>query len=140
MPNKRILVVDDEANIGLSLRMILEGAGYSISICHSAQEFRAHLAARRADAYLLDVRLPDGNGIDLLRQLRQSDSRAPVIMISGHGTIGDAVEATRAGAFDFLEKPLSRDKVLLVVKNALEQANLRRRTSDFVRSSATHRK
>src|SRR5688572_30839937 len=126
MAHKRILIVDDEANIGLSLRLILEGEGYSVQICHSAADFRAHLGTRRADAYLFDVRLPDGNGIDLLRLLRQSDNRAPVIMISGHATIADAVEATRLGAFDFLEKPLSRDKVLVVLKNALEQANLRR--------------
>jgi two-component system, NtrC family, nitrogen regulation response regulator NtrX len=81
--------------------------------------------SNRVDAYLLDVRLPDGNGIDLLRHLRQTGSDAPVIMISGHGTIADAVEATRAGAYDFLEKPLSRDRVLLALKNALEQSNLR---------------
>src|SRR5262249_56798856 len=86
---------------------------------------------RRADAYLLDVKLPDGNGIDLLRWLRQNDNLAPVIMISGHSTIADAVEATRAGAFDFLEKPLARDKVLLVLKNALEQASLRKENERF---------
>jgi two-component system nitrogen regulation response regulator NtrX len=74
---------------------------------------------------MLDVRLPDGSGIDLLRELRQRDLDAPAIMISGHGTISDAVEATRAGAYDFLEKPLSRDRVLLALKNALEQSNLR---------------
>ena len=72
------------------------------------------------------MRLPDGNGIDLLRAVRQGGSAAPAVMISGHGTISDAVEATRAGAFDFLEKPLSRDRVLLAVKNALEQSTLRR--------------
>ncbi len=72
------------------------------------------------------MRLPDGSGIDLLRQLRERDFLAPVIMISGHATIRDAVDATRTGAFDFLEKPLSRDKVLLSLKNALEQVNLRR--------------
>ncbi len=73
---------------------------------------------------MLDVRLPDGNGIDLLQALRQIDNQAPVIMISGHGTIADAVAATRAGAFDFLEKPLSRDRLLLALKNALGQATL----------------
>ena len=124
MASKRILIIDDEPNIGLSLQLILEREGYAVSICHSVEEFRRE-AARRADAYLIDVKLPDGNGIDLLRLLRQSDNRAPVIMISGHSTIADAVEATRAGAFDFLEKPLGRDKVLLVMKNALEQATLR---------------
>src|SRR5882672_12046482 len=113
MTSKRIVIVDDEPNIGLSLQLILEREGYSVLIHHSAAEFRARMATERADLCMLDVRLPDGNGIDLLRLLRQSDNRVPVVMISGHGTISDAVEATRAGAFDFLEKPLSRDKVLL---------------------------
>src|SRR2546422_8834412 len=126
MTSKRIVIVDDEPNSGLSLQLILEREGYSVLIHHSAAEFRARMATERADLCMLDVRLPDGNGIDLLRLLRQSDNRVPVVMISGHGTISDAVEATRAGAFDFLEKPLGRDKVLLALKNALEQANLRR--------------
>ncbi|MBY0507889.1 MAG: sigma-54 dependent transcriptional regulator [Bryobacteraceae bacterium] len=118
----RILIVDDEENIGRSLRMILEREGYSVLLCHSAAAFQT---APKADLYLFDVRLPDGNGIDLLRALRQEGSSAPVIMISGHGTIADAVEATRAGAFDFLEKPLARERVLLGVANALEQRSLR---------------
>jgi two-component system, NtrC family, nitrogen regulation response regulator NtrX len=126
MPGKKILVVDDEKNIGISVRMILEGVGYSVEICRTAAEFQAYAGVRRADAYLLDVRLPDGNGIDLLRRLRQLDVPDPVIMISGHGTIADAVEATRAGAFDFLEKPLSRDRLLLALKNALGQSDLQR--------------
>lgn len=120
---KRILIVDDEENIGRSLRLILEREGYAVTTCGSAAEFQPQA---RADAYLFDVRLPDGNGIELLRSIRQSGNEAPVIMISGHGTIAEAVEATRAGAFDFLEKPLGRDKVLLALKNALEQTNLRR--------------
>src|SRR5262245_38509256 len=128
---KRIVIVDDEPNIGLSLQLILEREGYSVVICHSAADFRSRTTAQRAEAYLLDVRLPDGNGIDLLRALRQNDNRAPVIMISGHGTIADAVEATRSGAFDFLEKPLARDKVLVVVKNAIEQSNLRKENERF---------
>jgi two-component system nitrogen regulation response regulator NtrX len=123
---KRILIVDDEENIGRSLRLILEREGYAVSVCGSVAEFHAHPDSRRANAYLFDVRLPDGSGIDLLKAVRQQEGTAPAIMISGHGTIADAVEATRAGAFDFLEKPLGRDKVLLALKNALEQANLRR--------------
>ena len=121
---KRILILDDEPNIGGSLRLILEHEGYSIAIARTIAEVLA--MKEPVDAMLLDVRLPDGNGIDLLRQLREQDRLAPAIMISGHGTIADAIEATRAGAFDFLEKPLSRDKVLLSLKNALEQTNLRR--------------
>src|SRR6266446_1607579 len=131
MTSKRIVIVDDEPNIGLSLQLILEREGYSVLIHHSAAEFRARMATERADLCMLDVRLHDGNGIDLLRLLRQSDNRVPVVMISGHGTISDAVEATRAGAFDFLEKPLSRDKVLVVVKNAIQTASLQRENERF---------
>src|SRR5437764_222786 len=129
--SKRILIVDDEVNIGRSLQIILEGEGYNVLVCGTAAEFRARIALYRSDVCLLDVRLPDGNGIDLLRFLRQNDNHLPVIMISGHGTIADAVEAIRSGAFDFLEKPLGRDKVLVVVKNALDQANLRRENERF---------
>jgi two-component system nitrogen regulation response regulator NtrX len=122
---RRILVVDDEENIGRSLRLILEREGYSVAVCRSSAEFYAHQDSRRADAYLLDVCLPDGNGIDLVRFLRQNEIGSPVVMISGHGTIADAVQATRAGAYDFLEKPLGRDRLLLALKNAIEQASLR---------------
>jgi two-component system nitrogen regulation response regulator NtrX len=131
MASKRILIVDDEPNIGLSLQMILEGEGYKVLICRTAAEFRGRILGYRPDVCVLDVRLPDGNGIDLLRFLRDNDHLVPVIMISGHGTIAHAVEALRAGAFDFLEKPLGRDKVLVVVKNALEQAKLRRENERF---------
>jgi two-component system nitrogen regulation response regulator NtrX len=121
---KRILVLDDEINIRRSLQMILEHEGYAVMTAGSIAEGRR--IASGADAMLLDVRLPDGNGIDFLKQFREKESAAPAIMVSGHATIADAVEATRAGAFDFLEKPLSRDRVLLSLKNALEQSNLRR--------------
>src|SRR5579871_1014268 len=124
VPSKRILVLDDEPNIGSSLRLILEREGYAVTLARSIAEAKS--AVNRHDALMLDVRLPDGNGIDFLKQLRERDGSSPAIMISGHATIAEAVEATRAGAFDFLEKPLSRDKVLLSIKNALEQAKLRR--------------
>src|SRR6204780_1671911 len=136
MPSKRILVLDDEPNIGGSLRLILEREGYSVTLARTIAE--AKPAAERADLLLLDVRLPDGSGIEFLRSLREREHFAPAIMISGHGTIAEAVAATRAGAFDFLEKPLGRDKVLLSLKNALEQANLRReneRLRELVASS-----
>jgi two-component system nitrogen regulation response regulator NtrX len=126
MAARRILIVDDEENIGRSLRLILEREGYGVNVCRSVAEFQSHPDAQRADAYLVDMKLPDGNGIDLLRAARQNGVSSPAIMISGHGTIADAVEATRAGAYDFLEKPLGRDRVLLAVKNALEQSTLRK--------------
>jgi two-component system nitrogen regulation response regulator NtrX len=132
MTRKRhIVIVDDEPNIGRSLRLILEGEGYRVSVCDSVAAWRAERLRARADVHVLDVRLPDGSGIDVLRELRQEDDRSAVVMISGHGTIRDAVEATRIGAFDFLEKPLARDRVLLVVKNALEWADLQRENQRF---------
>ncbi|MBS1830270.1 MAG: sigma-54-dependent Fis family transcriptional regulator [Acidobacteria bacterium] len=124
MGTKRILIVDDEENIGRSLQWILEGDGCTVTVCRSAAEFQS--AGNRFDLYLLDVRLPDGNGIDLLRQIRQQGSQSPVIMISGHGTIAMAVEAVRLGAFDFLEKPLARERVLLAVQHALDRSKLER--------------
>jgi len=138
MPSKRILVLDDEPNIGGSLRMILEREGYSVTLARTIAE--AKPAAERADLLLLDVRLPDGSGIEFLRHLRERENFAPAIMVSGHGTIAEAVAATRAGAFDFLEKPLGRDKVLLSLKNALEQVTLRReneRLRELVASNAS---
>jgi two-component system nitrogen regulation response regulator NtrX len=125
MPSRRILVVDDEENIGRSLRMILEREGYQVNTVRSASEMRSMPERARMDLYLVDVRLPDANGIDILRELQSAEVAAPVVMISGHATIADAVEATRAGAFDFLEKPLGRDRVMVAVKNALEQGNLK---------------
>src|ERR1700754_1576293 len=125
MASKRVLIVDDEENIGRSLRMILEREGYAVNVCRSVAEFKKHPDAQRADAYLLDMKLPDGNGIDLLRVVRQNGAASPAVMISGHGTIADAVEATRAAAFDFLVNALSRARVLLAVKSAIEQPNLR---------------
>ena len=125
MVSRRILVVDDEENIGRSLRMILEREGYQVNSLKSAAELRSFPERARMDLFLLDVRLPDASGIDLLRELQAAEIPGPVIMISGHATIADAVEATRAGAFDFLEKPLGRDRVMVAVKNALEQGTLK---------------
>src|ERR1700733_12811054 len=125
MTSKRVLIVDDEENIGRSLRMILEREGYAVNFCRSVAEFKKFPDPQRMDALMFDVRLPDGSGIDLVRGLQQMEATAPAIMISGHATIADAVEATRAGAFDFLEKPLSRERVLVALKNATTQTNLR---------------
>ncbi len=132
MTRKRhIVIVDDEPNIGRSLQLILEGEGYRVSVFDSMSAVLKDRHRTPADLYLLDVRLPDGSGIDLLRSVRQSDERAAAVMISGHGTVADAVQATRIGAFDFLEKPLARDRVLLVVKNALEWSDLQRENQRY---------
>src|SRR6476620_6327486 len=129
--NRHIVIVADEPNIGRSLRLILEGEGYRVSVFDSTAAFMAERNRAVADLYLLDVRLPDGSGIDLLRVVRQWDERCAAVMISGHGTVADAVEATRSGAFDFLEKPLARDRVLLVVKNALQWSDLQRENQRY---------
>ena len=128
---RHVVVVDDEQNIGRSLRLILEGEGYRVTVCDSIARFHAERRKVRADLYLLDLRLPDGNGIDLLRTLREADDQTPVVIISGHGTIRDAVDATRSGAFDFLEKPVARDRVLLVTRNAIERADLQRENQRY---------
>src|SRR6202451_1212312 len=122
---RRILVLDDEENIGRSLRMILEREGYQVNTARSGAELRAFPDLTRIDLFLMDVNLPDANGVELLRELETREITAPVVMISGQATIPDAVAATRAGAFDFLEKPLGRDRVLVAVKNALEQGSLK---------------
>jgi two-component system nitrogen regulation response regulator NtrX len=128
---RHIVIVDDEPNIGRSLKLILEGEGYRVTVCPTSAVFHTERRRSRADLYILDVRLPDASGIEVLRSLRQADDATPVVMISGHGTIRDAVEATRIGAFDFLEKPLARDRVLLVAKNALERLDLQRENQRF---------
>lgn len=126
---RRIWIVDDESNIGLSLRLILEREGFAVTTFTSASDYRRASGREQAALFLFDVRLPDASGVDLLRELRTANVAAPVIMISGHGTIADAVEAVHAGAFDFLEKPLHRDRVLLAVRNGLEQMVLREENS-----------
>lgn len=127
----RVVIVDDEPNVVSSLRLILEGEGYGVQSADSAGRFRAERLTGRADVFLLDVRLPDGSGLDVLEEIRASGDSSPVIMISGHATIRDAVEATRRGAFDFLEKPLARDRVLVAVRNALERVTLERENAHF---------
>lgn len=122
---RKIWIVDDESNIGLTLRLILEREGFAVTTFTSASDFRRAQGRDQVALFLLDVRLPDASGIDLLREMRAANVTAPVVMISGHGTIADAVEAVHAGAFDFLEKPLHRDRVLLAVRNALDQSVLR---------------
>jgi DNA-binding NtrC family response regulator len=122
-----ILVVDDEKNIRRTLRMVLEGEGYAVEEAGSAEDCLVRLDAGGIDAVLLDVKLPGISGIDALSRVPS----VPTIMISGHATIDDAVRATKLGAFDFLEKPLDRARVLLSVRNALEKRTLAREVSEL---------
>ena len=119
-----ILVADDEADIRSSLRMILEYEGFELAEASSGPEAIQRVEALHPDAALLDIKMPRMDGLEALAELRRREPELPVVMISGHGTIQTAVEATRLGAFDFMEKPLERDRVLLVLRNAIEQRRL----------------
>ncbi|MBI4508385.1 MAG: sigma-54-dependent Fis family transcriptional regulator [Deltaproteobacteria bacterium] len=119
-----VLIVDDEKNIRRALRMVLEGEGLEVSEAATIAEAEAALAGAPHDLVLLDVKLGEGNGIDLLERIKSApgaERDIPVLMISGHATVDDAVRATRLGAFDFLEKPLDRERVIVSVRNALER-------------------
>jgi DNA-binding NtrC family response regulator len=115
-----VLVVDDEKNILLTLSQALQLAGYRTELAGTGQLALEVALARPVDAVLMDVRLPDLDGITVLERLLQSRPGLPVLMMSGHGTIETAVRATRLGARDFLEKPIARDRLLLALRNALE--------------------
>src|SRR5947209_9141122 len=125
MPKSRILVIDDEAAIRDSLRMTLEYEGYEFIGAATGQEGLA-LAERDApDLVLLDVKMPGMDGLEVLDRLRSMNDALPVVVISGHGTISTAVEATKKGAFDFIEKPFASERVLVSLRNALDSRQLR---------------
>jgi two-component system, NtrC family, nitrogen regulation response regulator NtrX len=130
-----ILVVDDEEEIRNSLEEILREEGYSVACAASAGEAAVMLQDAPYDVVLLDIWLPDRDGLDMLGDIRKmpSESRPEVIIISGHGTIETAVKATKLGAYDFLEKPLSLDRTLIVLKNAVEARRLRTENEEFKR-------
>lgn len=121
----QILVVDDEAGIRELLREILNDEGYEVQLAENAAQARACREAARPDLVLLDIWMPDTDGITLLREWKASGHLTmPVVMMSGHGTIDTAVEATRIGAFDFLEKPISMQKLLVTVERAVKKGAL----------------
>lgn len=123
-----ILIVDDEAEIRDSLESILREEGYTVASTGTAAEALELVRDVEYDVVLLDIWLPDGDGLHVLSEIRQMTLAAPpeVVIISGHGTIESAVRATKLGAYDFLEKPLSLDRTLLLLKNATSARQLRR--------------
>jgi two-component system nitrogen regulation response regulator NtrX len=123
---ERVLIVDDEAGIRTTLAGILEDEGYRTGGAETAAEGLERIQREAFDLVLLDVWLPDGDGLELLEELRQASPELPVIMISGHANVDAAVKAIRLGAYDFLEKPLSLSRVVLTVANALERQRLSR--------------
>ncbi len=126
-----ILIVDDEAGIRQSLKGALEDEGYRASTAESGEACLELLKKRPFDVVLLDIWLPGMDGLEALEKIKQSEDAPEVIMISGHGTIETAVRATKLGAFDFLEKPLSLEKMLILVKNAVEARKLESENRDL---------
>jgi DNA-binding NtrC family response regulator len=136
MTASRILVVDDEADIRGLLKEILSEEGYDVEVAADAGQARSSRAAQAPDLVLLDIWMPDTDGITLLREWSVTDGYdCPVVMMSGHGTVETAVEATRLGAFDFVEKPLSLTKLLRTVERALD-AGRRKRLSERSQASS----
>jgi two-component system nitrogen regulation response regulator NtrX len=135
-----ILIVDDEAEIRESLGEILKEDGYAVTSTATASEALVLLRDASYDVMLLDIWLPDRDGLDVLTEIRSLaiESTPEVIIISGHGTIETAVRATKLGAFDFLEKPLSIDRTLILLKNAVEARRLRSENQEFKRQLLMH--
>ncbi|MGY8778913.1 MAG: sigma-54-dependent transcriptional regulator [Longimicrobiales bacterium] len=127
----RLLVVDDESGIRGALVQVFEYEGHDVLAAEDGHEGIALAADFRPDVIFLDVKMPGLDGLDVLARLREDDPSALVIMISGHGTIDTAVEATRKGAYDFLEKPLDTDRLLVTLRRALELRGLTQSVADL---------
>ncbi|MFZ1864603.1 MAG: sigma-54 dependent transcriptional regulator [Polyangiales bacterium] len=123
-----VLVVDDEKNIRRTLRMVLEGSGFNALEASSAEQCLEMLKENEVDLIILDVRLPKMSGIEALERIRSAPEtrKLPVLMVSGHASVAEAVQAVQLGATDFFEKPLDRDRVLVTVRNALKTWQLQR--------------
>src|SRR5947209_10921759 len=128
----KILIIDDEVSIRTTLANILHDEGHAATLCESGEEAIAQLAREEFDLIVLDLWLPGIDGMTVLERLRGAGA-PPVIVISGHGNVDSAVRATRLGAYDFLEKPLSLERVLLTVNHALADRKLRDQVRDLRR-------
>jgi two-component system, NtrC family, nitrogen regulation response regulator NtrX len=124
-----IFIVDDEKNIRRTVRMVLEGEGFTVEEASSGEEALARLPEVAADVLLLDVQLPGISGLDTIERiskLKNQEAQPTIIMISGHATLADAVRATKAGAYDLIEKPLDRERLMVALRNALERRAMAR--------------
>ena len=135
-----VFIVDDEKNIRRTVRMVLEGEGYSVEEASSGEEALARIAEIGADVVLLDVQLPGMSGLEAIERiakLKNLDSQPTILMISGHATLSDAVRATKAGAYDLIEKPLDRERLMVALRSsAWRRVNINRsRSSGFSRKS-----
>ena len=121
---KSVLVVDDEKSICDSIKMILEYDKYEVEFANDGPSALGKIAASRFDVVLLDIKMAGMDGLKVLKTVKEKIPELPVVMISGHGTIETAVEATKLGAFDFLQKPLDRERLLITVRNAIQAKQL----------------
>jgi two-component system, NtrC family, nitrogen regulation response regulator NtrX len=120
----RILVIDDEAAIRDSLRMILEYEGYEFLGAASGQDGLAMVERENPDLVFLDIKMQGMDGLEVLQRIKAADETVPVVMISGHATVTTAVDATKLGALDFIEKPLASERVLVTIRNAMDRSRL----------------
>lgn len=121
---KSILIIDDEKEICESIKMILEYEDYDVDYSNSGSEGLMKLKENIYAALLLDIQMPEMNGFEVLKKVKEMTPSLSVIIISAHGSVENAIKATRAGAFDFIEKPIDRDKLLISVRNAVEKSSL----------------
>ncbi len=121
---KSVLIIDDEKEICESIQMILEYEGYNVDYSVKASEGLDKLEAIPFSALLLDIQMPEMNGFEVLKKIKENNNKVSVIIISAHGSVENAIKATRLGAFDFIEKPIDRDKLLISIRNAVEQSSL----------------
>jgi len=135
MQAETILVVDDERGILLALKGILEDEGYRPLLVEDGESALRRLSEQPVDLVLLDIWLPGRDGVAILQEITKGWPTTPVIMMSGHGTIETAVRTTKLGAYDFIEKPLSLEKTLLVLRHALEERRLTRENSELLRQA-----
>jgi DNA-binding NtrC family response regulator len=137
---KTVLVVDDEKNIRRTLQLVLEGESYRVLVSETAEQGLAMLANPEmpVDLALLDIKLPDMSGLEALERIKRDEATRdiPVLVISGHATVNDAVQAIKLGASDFFEKPLERERVLVSVRNALEAAQAKRALAEVSRQQS----
>jgi len=133
-----ILVIDDEPDIRGLMKEILEDEGYGVSIAENAERARQLKREQRPDVILLDIWMPDTDGISLLKEWYEGGLMdSPVVMMSGHGSVETAVEATRLGAYDFIEKPVSISKLLITLQRALEMVSLKKENQGLRRYAQT---
>lgn len=129
-----ILIIDDEREICESIKMILEYENYEVDYTTNGFQGLEKIQVFNPDAVLLDIQMPEINGFEVLKKIKEAQAQAAVIIISAFGNVENAIKATKLGAYDFIEKPIDRDKLLISVRNAIEQSSLKKENSELKKS------